>query len=164
MKTTGLYAAAGILAALVAGAPAGAQSLALSYKLEPKNEPVREAPSVLGRCAGFNWLTALETCGRDLIARVLPARSEAHFAPAAELPDLGAPTPSRFLRSSGGRDALIGNARAPDLMLRLGSKYRFKSTEDGTWEWYRFHDIAYESYIKNNSFKAVGVELLVPFQ
>ncbi|HYC49235.1 MAG TPA: hypothetical protein VED01_27475 [Burkholderiales bacterium] len=156
--------AAGVLAAAITSGPAVAQSLALTYKLEPKSEPAREAAAPFGRCAGFNWLTALETCGKDLIARILPPRSEAHFAPVTELPDLGTPAPHRFLKSSGGREALIGNARAPDFMLRLGSKYRFKSTEDGTWEWYRFHDITYESYIKNNSFKAVGVELLVPFQ
>jgi hypothetical protein len=154
-----------MLAVAVASGPSGAQSLALTYRLESTAEPAQHVPSTLSRCAGFGWLTSFESCGRDLIARILPGRSDARPQPEQtdELPDLGAPVPQPYLKSAGGRDAMAGNGRTPDLMLRLGSKYRFKSSEDRTWESYRFTDANYESHIKNNSHKAVGVELLVPF-
>ena len=162
---TKTYCAAALLAALIASGPAAAQSLTLSYKLESRSEPPREAPAPIGRCAGFNWLTAIEACGRDLLARIVPPRGEAQPAPSAqsEVPELGAAVPYNFPRSSG---AVVGNARAPapDVMLRLGSKARMRANEDGTWDQHRFTDMNYESYVRNNSLKAVGVELHVPFQ
>src|SRR5688572_10834923 len=74
---TKTYCAACLLAALIAAGPAAAQSLALTYKLESRSELPRETPAPIGRCAGFNWLTAIEACGRDFLARVIPARGEA---------------------------------------------------------------------------------------
>ena len=48
---------------------AGAQSLALSYKLDVNANTVQPAPAV-SRCAGFNWVTSMGSCGRDLLARL----------------------------------------------------------------------------------------------
>lgn len=162
MSTKSCFAI-GALLTICASAPAAAQSLAMTYRLEPQSHKAQQAPSSVPRCAGFEWLAAIEACGRDLLARIRPTRVEA--APAqTQLPDLGSPVPERLLRSAGGREASIGSARSADLMFRFGSKYRFKDNEDATWEWYRFTDANYESFVKNHAHKAVAVELLVPFQ
>lgn len=93
------------------------------------------------------------------------APSKMPDAPAAvELPTLGTPSPEPArLRSAGGKDALLGNAKTVDLMFRFGSKYRLRSAEEG-WEWYRFTDVAHDNRLKTSGLKALGVELLVPFQ
>jgi hypothetical protein len=70
--------------------------------------------------------------------------------------------PETLLRSAGGKESLIANAKAVDLLFRFGSKYRLRSADDG-WELYKFTDPAYESRLQNN-LKALGVELLFPFQ
>jgi hypothetical protein len=66
------------------------------------------------------------------------------------------------VRVLGGREALGASLKTVDLMLRLGSKYRLKSAEDG-WEVYKFTDSPYESRFQN-TIKAIAVELLIPFQ
>ena len=164
---TKAYCVAGIVAALSGAGPAAAQSLSMSYDLASRSAPARETALPIARCAGFNWLTSLEACGRDLVARIVPSRGDAspsHYSAGSDLPDLGSPGPERSLRSSGGREALIGNAKAPDILLRLGSKVRMRTNEEGNWEWYKFTDVNYEQHVRNNPLKAVGVELLVPFQ
>jgi hypothetical protein len=84
---------------------------------------------------------------------------------ADELPALGGGAPEqRYLRSAGGRDALIGSSRTADLLLKFGSKHRLRSSEEGGWDWYRFTDTTYQTHLQNNGHKALGVELLVPFQ
>ena len=50
-----------------------------------------------------------------------------------------------------------GSSRSADLSLRIGSKHRFKNEES-------FTDTVYQNHVSNNGHKAVGVELLVPFQ
>lgn len=178
---------------------AGAQSLALTYNLDhAKSQTAKQAITIVNRCAGFNWLTSLGACGRDLMNRLAaPARPEdaaasrisavtttesgsdaamplreksAEVTFAAldaspglpELPTLGSPSPQSTLRRAGGKEVLLGNARSVDLMFRFGSKYRFRSADDG-WEWYRFTDVGYDSRTQAHSHKALGVELLVPF-
>ena len=169
-------------------ASSGAQQM--SYQLLGiKAEPAAQAPSPANRCAALNWVSSIGACGRDLLAKIAPrlerartdaleaagsaveaplaaigipvARRAVDPAPraealgAVELPTLGTSEP-RYLRSAGGREALIGS-RSADLSLRIGSKHRFKSEES-------FTDTVYQNHVSNNGHKAVGVELLVPFQ
>ena len=156
MNRTILSAAA--LSAVVVGAPAFAQSLALSYGLERRAEATQQSTSTVNRCAGFNWVNAIEACGRDLLARVLPARGEVASVPASELPALGPHVAETRAV------AVPGAGRTADVLFRFGSKHRFKSNDDSTWDGYRFKDVNYESYVKNHGHKAVAVELHVPFQ
>ena len=147
---------AAALAVAATSAPASAQSLALTYKLEPLAEAVQQQASAFSRCAGFNWIATIEACGREVLARVLPSRGEVASASAPALPALGSQaSDARVISAS-------SSARNPDVNLRFGS--RFKGNEEGTWDWYRFKDANYESYVKNHGYKALGVELLVPFQ
>ena len=152
--------------------PAFPQSLALTYKLDPRAETLPQAPSTVNRCAGLNWMTSIGACGRELFARVAPLRSadsKAHalepteVAAVPDLPSLGVQPAEPRVRFVGGREAVIGSSRTADLMLRLGSKYR-SAVEDSGWNAYKFTDMNYESHVQNNGHKAVGVELLVPFQ
>lgn len=81
----------------------------------------------------------------------------------AELPLLGSPAAdTRLLRVAGGKEALTGNVKTIDLMFRFGSKYRLRSGDEG-WELYKFSDLASGGRLESNV-KALGVELLVPFQ
>lgn len=167
------FAAAFSAVSLWLAASAGAQGLALSYNLNVNSDPAQ--PAVYGaanRCSGFNWVSSLGACTRDLLTRVSAGSRDAApespptFEPAvpnSELPTLGVPVPESILRGAGGKEALIGNAKAVDVLFRFGSKYRLRSAEEG-WEWYRFTDVGDEIRRKNSVHKAVGVELLVPFQ
>lgn len=80
-----------------------------------------------------------------------------------ELPTLGSPSESRVIRATGGRDDYIGSARNVDLNLRFGSKYRMRQGDEG-WEVYKYSDVTAENRLPSSGVKAVGVELLVPFQ
>ena len=155
---------------------ASAQSLALTYKLDARPDTPQQAPASLNHCAGFNWMTSIGACGRELFARIAPPRGSdgAYFSGTAlepvevaavpDLPSLGTPSVEPRIRRAGGREALIGSTRTADLLFRLGSKYRLKGGEDSGWDVYKFTDANYESHVQNNGHKAVGVELLVPFQ
>jgi hypothetical protein len=80
-----------------------------------------------------------------------------------EVPALGLPaTDPRMLRVGGGTEALTGNVRSVDLMFRFGSKYRLKGGDENS-QLYKFTDVAYDSRLQNSA-KAVGLELLFPFQ
>ncbi|MGZ8155197.1 MAG: hypothetical protein ACXWUH_07235 [Burkholderiales bacterium] len=179
--------AAALAASLCAwsASPAGAQSLALSYKLSnAESESTKQALIAINRCAGFNWIGSLGACGRELVQRILPgqpqdgARNEAEPARDAQykgeepapvvvravppeesikLPTLG------LLPERAGKDALSGNAKAVDVMFRFGSKYRFRSNEEG-WEWHRFTEAGYDTRMQMNAHKAAGIELMVPLQ
>jgi hypothetical protein len=129
----------------------------------------------MNRCAGFNWMTSIGACGRELFARVSPRLGEGVYsragepdagdpAPSPGLPSLGSLVPEPRIRSAGGREALIGSTRTADLLFRLGSKYRVRGNDDGGLDAYKFTDTNYETHVQNKGFKAVGVELLVPFQ
>jgi hypothetical protein len=170
--------ASAALAAVVAAVsvPASAQSLALTYKLDARSSAAEHAPVAMNQCAGFNWMTSIGVCGRELLARVAPVhaaegvytRSNAfdptEVAAALDLPSLGGYAPEPRVRSASGRETLIGSTRSADFLLRLGSKYRFKASEDSGWDVYKFTDMKYETHVQNNGHKAVGVELHVPFQ
>jgi len=163
-------------AASCAAVPAYAQSLALTYKLDARPESAEQAPAAVNRCAGFNWMTSIGACGRELFTRISPPRSAdgtysrgdgyepVEVATVPDLPSLGQPAPTPRIRSAGGREALIGSTRTADFLLRLGSKYRVKGNDDGGLDAYKFTDANYETHRHNNAHKAVGVELLVPFQ
>src|SRR5687768_16294735 len=47
--------------------------LALSYGLEARAEGAKPAPTLVTRCTGFNWMAAVNACGRELLARIAPA-------------------------------------------------------------------------------------------
>lgn len=161
-----------VFAALLACAiPAHAQ-LSMSYKLDVRSDRAEQQADVVSRCAGVNWMTSIGACGRELFTRIasgVRAEGSAMLEPAAafvaELPELGGTARDlRIFRPGGGREALLATSKTADLLLRLGSKYRVRSSEEGGWEYYRFTDANYESHVKANAHKAVGVELLVPFQ
>lgn len=178
-------------ASLMAAAPLCAQqSLSLSYKLDVRAEAAQPVAAV-NRCAGFHW-ASLAGCGRDLLARIAPLAERAVRAVSPstdgavivdatgstsaasvenvamrgdDLPMLGGGAPEqRYVRAAGGREALIGSSRTADLLLKFGSKHRLRSSEEGGWDWYRFNDTTYQTHLQNNGHKALGVELLVPFQ
>lgn len=182
-------AALAVSSSMLAASPLYAQqSLSLSYKLDVRTETAQPAPSV-NRCAGFHW-TSLAGCGRDLLAKIAPlaeravravspsadgapdATGSTSAAPvenvatrADDLPTLGGGAPAqRYVRAAGGREALLGSSRSADLQLKFGSKHRLRSSEEGGWDWYRFSDTTYQTHLQNNGHKALGVELLVPFQ
>jgi hypothetical protein len=171
---TRTFSVGAALAALLFVATSSAHAqLALSYKLDVRAERGQQAEVSVNRCAGFNWVTSIGACGREVLTRITQnARSEgpATFEPATtpaggELPDLGTPERApRLLRSGGGKEALLASSKTADLLLRFGSKYRLRSNEEGGWDYYRFTDTTYENHIKTRGHKAVGVELLVPFQ
>lgn len=159
-------------AALIALAMPAQAQLALSYKLDVRGQRTEQAEVAVSPCAGFNWMTAIGVCGRELLARVAHAarpENTAVFEPAgapwgADLPELGKPERDpRVLRSGGGREA-GGTSKTADLLFRFGSKFRTRGNDESGWETHRFTDTTYDNYVKQNAHKAVGVELLVPFQ
>lgn len=172
LKTKICCFAAAFAALSIAATSAHAQ-LAMSYRLDVRPDTAEHAPAVVNRCAGFNWMSSVGACGRELLVRITPGgradRSatveSSEVAAGAELPTLGTPSPElRLVRSAGGRETLIGSSKTADLLFRFGSKFRTKSSEEGGWERHRFRDTSYDNYVEANGHKAVGVELLVPFQ
>lgn len=171
--TRTLSVGAALAASLFVATSSAHAQLALSYKLDVRAERGQQPEVSVNRCAGFNWVTSIGACGREVLTRITHStRSEGltTFEPATtpaggELPDLGAPerTP-RFLRSGGGKEALLASSKTADLLLRFGSKFRLRNHEEGGWEYYRFTDTNYENHVKTRGHKAVGVELFVPFQ
>ena len=167
--------------------------LALSYGLEARGEAAKPAPALVTRCTGFNWMAAVNACGRELLSRIAPAGEAISravvsssdtppagwmvmgVAPAEPAPArsdseplaLGATSAaaeSRYVRSAGGRETLIGSSRTADLLLRVGSRTRIKNNEESGWDTSRFNDTGYQTHLQNNGHKALGVELHVPFQ
>ena len=153
--------AALIACVFVASPVAAQQSLALSYKLDVGADGVQTTAPLVNPCAGFNW-AALAGCGRELLARIAPARER----PVGSVPaaDDAASREAAASAPPAPAESVPLRSRAADLMLRLGSKHRFKATEDSGAEWYRFSDTTYQTHLQNNGHKALGVELLVPFQ
>lgn len=170
---------------------AAQQSLSLSYDLVVKADGVQTVAPSVSRCAGFNW-TALAGCGRELLSRIAPP-TERRVGTVPPAPDDGAPreaaapaptvaaesavtrageprTPvtaaaeARNARTVAARDTLIGSSRAADLLLRFGSRHRFKASEENGTDWYRFSDTTYQTHLQNNGHKALGLELHLPFQ
>jgi hypothetical protein len=156
--------------------PASAQSLALTYKIDARPSAAEHAPVTMNRCAGFNWMSSIGACGRELLTRVTPQRvadgisarmnafDPTEVAAVPDLPSLGGHAPEARARSAAGRETLLGSTRSADLLLRLGSKNRSKGTEDSGWDMHKFTDMKYETHVQNNGHKALGVELFVPFQ
>ena len=93
------------------------------------------------------------------------APTAAAAAPGYELPTLGSPaTDARVMRLAGSKEPVVGPAKSVDLNFRFGSKYRMKSNDEG-WEVYKQHgDVTSENRTQSRDAKAVGVELLFPFQ
>jgi hypothetical protein len=194
-RQTVLLVGSAAVAIALSVAPAAAQSLSLTYNLDPVNAPqLPKASPIVNRCTGFTWAAALATsCIAEMTAvRVINAvaakRAEGSAAESAEqaaprspetagayadatprryeLPTLGSPSESRLIRAAGGRDDFVGNARSVDLNLRIRSKYRMRSGDEGL-EVYRFTDAPTENRLQQSNgggVRQVGVELLVPFQ
>ncbi|MGZ5094469.1 MAG: hypothetical protein ACXWCY_16430 [Burkholderiales bacterium] len=90
------------------------------------------------------------------------ASREPTVTPVYEIPLLGSSEANaRLPRLEAGKD-LTANSRTVDLNFRFGSRYRRMTSDDG-WGAYQFTDVAYESRVQNN-IKALGLELLFPFQ
>ena len=78
------------------------------------------------------------------------------------LPVLGSPgTEGRLLRTESEVPAEAG--KTLDLLFRFASKYRLRNTDEG-WGITRFKDVTSENRTQSSGVKAVGVELLFPFQ
>jgi hypothetical protein len=166
-RTASLGAA---FAVLVACATSANAQLAMSYKLDVRSERAEQQAVTVNRCTAFNWMTSIGACGRELFSRIAQvgrpdgATYEA-VTSGVELPELGGPVRDfRLLRSGGGKEALIASSKTAELLVRVGAKMRVRNNDDGGWEYYRFTDAKYESHVKANAHKAVGLELLVPFQ
>jgi hypothetical protein len=159
-----------IITAGWADVPAGAQSLALSYDLEVRRDTVERVALPAYQCSGSDWLNSIASCASDgevaapsspqetAAASVLRSRrvtvgGARHEAPAA--------IPHQTFQA--GEDVSDSRRRTADVSLRFGSKNRLLSPEE-TRDVPRFVDAPYESYVQSNGHKAIGLELLVPFQ
>lgn len=147
-------------------------SLSLSYSLAGPPAAVPLKTAAMPRCDGLNWVASIAACGREWVSTlaervsVAPAvvARTAREAAEIDLPELGdAPPEPRSLRAGGGREALLGKSGTADVLVRIGSRYRFRNAEEGGWEYYRFTDTTYQTHLHNKGHKALGLELLVPF-
>ena len=166
--------------------------LSMTYQILGINaEAAKPAPTVADRCSPLTWVASLGACGGSLAedtpqsARAARADAERQDAPLAsardalaptrvasdpatprsvslapvELPSLGSNPEPRVARAASGRaETLLGSSRTADLLLRVGSKHRLRSNDES------FTDANYQAHVQNNSHKALGVELMVPFQ
>lgn len=166
--------------------------LSMTYQLLGiKPEAAKPAPTAANRCAALTWVASIGACGRDLLAKIAPriertaraqadggedsagvadssvsnerrvaadpAVSRSDTVATVQLPTLGS-VESRVVRAAPGRDAMLGNNRSADLLLRVGSKHRYSPNDES------FTDANSQAHMQNNAHKALGVELLVPFQ
>ena len=149
--------------------PAGAQSLALSYDLGVRADLVARVALPADQCSGSDWLNAIALCARDREAAALssPEDNAAASARGSRRVSVGAtgqaPAATIPQGLQAGEDPLDGRRRTADVSLRLGSKNRLLSPEENR-DVGRFVDTPYERYLQNNAHKAIGLELLVPFQ
>jgi hypothetical protein len=163
----------------------------MSLKLDPVTvaPPTPQVAPVVDRCAGLTWAASLGVvCNSDTFATaparvavaVVPAASEAtDSAPGQAAPDEDAPaagatfsgsglttlgfgsTTGRLLRAA--REIPAEAGKAFELLFRFASKYRLTSTGEG-WEVTKFKDVMSENRTQASGVKAVGVELMLPFQ
>ena len=157
--------------------PAGAESLTLSYALEVRRDALERVSLPSDYCNAPDWLNSIPSCRRngDEVASAAPEESgvgpalgirratatgTTGNAPPAAIPHRALQTGED---SSDSRLRLPNSSRTADVSLRLGSKNRLPSAEENR-ELPRFVDAPYESYLHGNSHKAIGLELLVPFQ
>jgi hypothetical protein len=154
----------------------------------------QKAPSLVDRCAGLTWATSLAArCNSGPFALLPPAppaasveavpavaeatdsaQRKADFAENVaaggetfsgfSLPILGsAGTDARLLRAASANEVPAESGKTLDLLFRFASKYRLSNTEEG-WAVTRFKDVTSENRTQASGVKAVGVELLFPFQ
>ena len=107
-------------------------------------------------------MTQLDTCGRDLLARLTPGALSESVVPATADPIQ--PKPGTTSGALPSRELARLPARETDLALKLGPTYGRKGADDLTASASRFTDTKYEMFRQSNGHKIVGVELLVPFQ
>lgn len=190
-QITKLCGLGALTACLFVSASASAEEqkrpLSMTYQLLGiKAETAKPAATSENRCAALTWVTSIGACGRDLLAKILPRTERIAHAPSGEddasaaasdtrvatepglprsdvvatmqLPTLVSAQQPRAARTPLMRDALLGSNRSADLLLRVGSKHRYSPSEES------FTDANYQAHVQNNAHKALGVELLVPFQ
>ena len=166
----------------------------MSYKLDPVTSPGSpKAPALVDRCSGLTWAASLAAAcgsaafGSTIVARatasepvvmraevpeaaVLQRRAEVLESASASaesftgfaLPTLGSGVnDGRLLRAAKEVPAEAG--KTLDLLFRFASKYRLRNTDDG-WDVTRFKDVTSENRTQASGVKALGVELLFPFQ
>ena len=158
-----------------AALPAGAQSLGLSYDLEVRRDSVERVALPSSQCSGLDWLNSFAPCARDGDPVLLSPAEETTAAPAAGMRRVtvgpgGAAVPSAIphqaFAGDGSPDSRLrspNGTRTPDVSLRFGSKNRPLLADEGR-DGARFIDAPYESYVHSNAHKAIGLEVLVPFQ
>jgi hypothetical protein len=150
--------------------PVDAQSLVLSYDLGVRRDVVERVALPADQCSGSDWLNAIASCARDGEAAALSSPEDSAAASTRGIRRVtvgaigqatAAAIPHQALQA--GEDALDGRRRTADVSLRFGSKNRLLSPEENR-DMARFVDAPYESYLHSNAHKAIGLELLVPFQ
>jgi hypothetical protein len=151
-----------------AAMPARAQSLALSYDMDVRRETVERVTLPNYQCSGSDWLSLIASCTRDREALSSPEESATAQASGIRRVTVGAAghaapaaIPHQALQTAD--DASDLRRRAADVSLRIGSKNRPIPTDESR-DLPRFVDTPYENYLQSNAHKAIGLELLVPFQ
>jgi hypothetical protein len=148
---------------------AGAESLALTYALDVRKDAVEHVALPTRQCSGSDWLNAIAPCARDGAAALSSAEKNASVTAISErrvtvgAAGYAAPAAIPHEALQAGDDALDSRRRTSDVSLRLGSKNRLVSAEERR-DMPRFVDAPSESYVHSNAHKAIGLELLVPFQ
>jgi len=166
----------------------------MSYKLNPvATSGSPKAAPLIDRCSGLTWAASLAAaCGSAAFGSTIAGRaiaaeptstvvepreaavvqrsSEAPESTAAPgeaftgfaLPTFGSPsTDGRLLRAAKEVPAEAG--KTLDLLFRFASKYRLRNTENGA-DVIKFKDVMSENRTQSSGVKALGVELLFPFQ
>ena len=167
-------ACSALLIALGSTGVAAAQSLSLSYDVNVRRDGVERVLLPSDPCSGSDWSSSVVACTpadaassssqEDGTARGAGLRRVVVGAGAHAVPT---PVPRQAFQA--GDESLdprlrgASSSRAADVSLRLGSKNRPLSSEEGR-EQPRFVDAAYENYVHSNAHKALALELLVPFQ
>jgi hypothetical protein len=153
--------------------PAAAQSLALTYELDGTKHVAHSTALAPYPCAGADWLIVIR-CGRpgawsalaDAAENEIPADDRRASAGGAIVSVPTAVPREPFQGESLTTDARLRppvGGRAADVSLRAGASARLPSFQD-TREPSPFTARAYEGSLQSNAYKALGLELLVPFR
>jgi hypothetical protein len=162
------FVAAALVSPLLLGT-ASAQTLTLSYALQSPTMEARDSPITAERCLGFSASLIVSICRTAGwgSSRTTSAVESPPERLSAENGENASPSSAGFLPvlGSSGVDAaqsreLSEAARAADLSLRVGSRYRREI--DAQRQLSKSTDVVSESRLQNNV-KALGIELQIPF-
>jgi hypothetical protein len=154
--------------------PAAAQSLALTYELDVGRDGVERFAPGPYPCAGSRWLTFVEVCETSGESAAFAHASQTAAQPDSRRASVGGAimaTPTAVPRETFQADAAAPDprlrpsevGRAADVSLRVGAQARSRSFEDAA-ELSPLKSRTYEGALQNNAHKALGLELLLPFQ